>query len=188
MFILRKCLFVCSLSIFLTGSTFAKVVQPQAVEAALNGSTKVIQQALSEGYKVDMIDNQGRTLLMYAAFNGNTDIVDLLLKAGADIDFQDSMGSTALMFAASGPAKETVTLLLKNQAKINLVDNNEHFSALMWAAAEGQLDNVKVLINNGADTTLQDVDGDTAESFADKAGHTEVVAYLQSIKKEQTAE
>ncbi len=44
-------------------------------------------------------------------------------------------------------------------------------TALMWAAAEGQTANVNLLIENKADASLQDIDGDTAESFAEKKTH-----------------
>ena len=47
------------------------------------------------------------------------------------------------------------------------------------AAAEGQADVVKLLLKHKADITLKDVDGDTAESFAAKNGHTAVVKILQ---------
>jgi ankyrin repeat protein len=84
------------------------------------------------------------------------------------------------MFAASAPGgAETVQLLLDSGAQINMVDNNEHYSALMWAATEGQTESVKLLLKHKADTTLQDIDGDTAESFAAKAGHTAVAKILQ---------
>ena len=100
------------------------------------------------------------------------------------------------MFAASAPGGAAVIqLLLDAGAKINKVDTNEHFSALMWAAAEGQPENVKLLLAKGADLSLQDVDGDTAESFAAKAGHTAVAEILKAaapkkedLKKEPVSE
>ena len=150
------------------------------VEAALNGNLKIIEQALEEGYKVDARDRNQRTALMYAAFNGHTAVVKKLIDAKADVNAQDSMGSTALMFSSSGPFSETIQLLLERGAKINTVDRNEHFSALMWAAAEGQVEVVKLLLKHGADLSLKDVDGDTAESFATQKNHTDVVKILQA--------
>ncbi len=60
------------------------------------------------------------------------------------------------------------------------MDSDEHFSPLMHAAAEGQLEVVKVLIAYGADRSLKDVDGDDAASFAAQSGHMHVVEYLNS--------
>lgn len=163
----------------------------QVVEAALAGEIEVVENALEQGYKVDMPDAEGRTVLMYAAFNGQTEIAKKLIAAGAGVNIQDQTGSTALMFTASGPFPETAKLLLESGAEINTIDSNEHFTALMWAAAEGQAETVKLLLTYGADVTLLDVDGDTAQSFAAQNGHTAVVnilqaATLKSPKAEET--
>ena len=116
------------------------------------------------------------------------DVVELIA-AGADVNAQDKTGTTALMFAASAPGgAKTIQLLLDAGAKINTIDNNEHFTALMWAAAEGQLENVKLLLKHKADATLKDVDGDTAESFAAKAGHTAIVKILKEAAPKKTKE
>jgi ankyrin repeat protein len=154
------------------------------IEAALAGNTPLIGQALAAGFEPDRRDEQGRTVLMYAAFNGHSAVIEKLLDAGADINAQDQTGSTALMFASSGPFPQTVQLLIERGAKVNTSDNNEHWTALMWAAAEGQADNVKLLLNNKADPTLKEADGDTAESFATQNGHTTVAQILHQFSVE----
>jgi len=161
-------------------------LEPQVIKAALDGKKDIIEQALKRGYDVNTADPEKRTLLMFASFNGHSDIVELLIKAGAEVNAQDQIGTSALMFAASGPSPKTVELLLKNGAKINMVDKNEHFSALMWAAAEGQSENVKLLLAKGADPTLEDIDGDNAESFAAKAGHTSAARILKEFSATKT--
>lgn len=160
----------------------------EIIPAALEGNSTVIEQALYLGFDPNQLDPEGRTVLMYAAFNGHKEVVEKLIQYNADVNIQDTSGSTALMFAASGPSTETVALLLEKGAKINTVDNIEHFSALMWAAAEGQMDNVKLLLKHNADTTLQDIDGDTAETFAAKAGHAAVAEVLKAAAPTKVAE
>jgi ankyrin repeat protein len=162
------------------------IPQQEVMEAALYGKTETIRKALAQGYEVNSIDPQKRTALMYAAFNGQTDIVKQLIEAGADVNAQDGTGTSALMFAASAPGGTvTVQLLLDSGARINMTDNNEHFTALMWAAAEGQAESVRLLLKYKADTTLEDIDGDTAESFAAKKGFTEIVQILQQTSAEK---
>jgi ankyrin repeat protein len=177
-------LFLCSLLavpfVQAQTNTTGTILEQEVIEAALYGKKDIVEQAIKQDYDVNTADLEKRTALMFAAFNGHIEIVELLIKAGAEVNAQDEIGTSALMFAASGPSPETVELLLKNGAKINMVDNNEHFSALMWAAAEGQTENVKLLLTKGADPSLQDVDGDTAESFATKAGH---YAAVRAIKQ-----
>jgi uncharacterized protein len=171
-----------------TTNTVEAISQQEIVEAALYGKAETIEKALKQGYGVNARDPENRTVLMYAAFNGQTKIVEMLIEAKADVNAQDKIGTSALMFAASAPkATETVQLLLDSGAKINMVDSNEHFSALMWAAAEGQAENVALLLKHKADASLKDIDGDTAESFAAKAGHTAVVKILQEAAPKKDA-
>jgi ankyrin repeat protein len=82
------------------------------------------------------------------------------------------------MYASSGPNHETVALLLARGATVNLRDTEERFTALMFAASEGQDKVVRLLLEHGADPSLVDADGDTALTFAKQNGHRAVVAIL----------
>ncbi len=158
-------------------------LEPDAFwEAALNGDLEGVSSMLKLGMDANETDVEGRTALMFAAYNGHTEIARILIDRGAKIDALDHSHRTALLFAATGPFPETVKFLLDNKSNPNVVDNGEHFSPLMHAAAEGNLDIVKILLEYGADPDLKDVDGDTAESFARQKGHTALVDYLKSLK------
>ena len=158
-------------------------LEPDAFwEAALDGDLEGVSSMLKLGMDANLADVEGRTALMFAAYNGHTEIAKILIGRGAKVDAVDHSHRTALLFAATGPFPETVKLLLDNKSNPNVVDNGEHFSPLMHAAAEGNLDIVKILLEYGADPDLKDVDGDTAESFAGQKGHAAVVDYLKSLK------
>jgi ankyrin repeat protein len=49
----------------------------------------------------------------------------------------------------------------------------------MTAAAEGQVDVVRCLLDHGADRSIKDADGDIALTFARQNGHTKVVELLE---------
>jgi uncharacterized protein len=87
------------------------------------------------------------------------------------------------MFASSGPFEETVKLLLAHQADPNIADTEKHFTALMYAAAEGQLDVVKLLLTYKADSGLKDAGGNDAITYALKNGHKEVADFIRSFIK-----
>jgi ankyrin repeat protein len=70
-------------------------------------------------------------------------------------------------------------LLLDRGADPNTRGTLEGFTALMTAAAEGQLDVVRLLLSRGADPSVKDEDGDTAMSFALEKGHPEVAELLR---------
>lgn len=165
-------------------SEVQKVTGPAAEElirqSALDGNMEKVKELINGGVNVNSPDSEGHTALMFAAFNGHSDIVLTLLESEAAIDRRDLMGRTALLYASTGPFPETVKILLDKGAEPNIVDSDEHFSPLMHAAAEGNLDVVKILLEFKANPGLKDVDGDDAETFARQAGYQEVADYIKS--------
>jgi hypothetical protein len=152
-------------------------------KSALDGFATEVSRMLESGIDVNAKDSDGRTALMYSAYNGHTAVMQLLLDKGADVDIREGNGRTALMLASSGPFPAAVKLLLDHKADPNLADSAEHFTSLMYAAAEGHLENVKILLKYKADPSLKDVDGDNAMIFAGNNGHREVAAFLKSFTR-----
>jgi len=166
-------------------STRAPLLQADPVsedmlrQAAYEGNEEHVKDLLGQGVDVNAADPEGRTALFFAAFNGHSKIILELIEAGASVALRDAMGRTALMYGSTGPFPEAVGILLDRGADPNAVDSDEHFTPLMHAAAEGHLEVVKALMNHGADPSLKDIDGDDAASFAQQAGHSQVVEYLK---------
>ena len=158
----------------------SQVKEQSLLDAALNGQFEAIENLIAENVDVNAADPDGRTALMLASFNGHSGIVALLINNGAVTDLVDGFGRTALHYASTGPFLPTVEFLLKKGANPNLVDSEEHFTPLMFAAAEGHIDVVRILIEYHEDPSLVDIDGDTAETFARQNGHEEVADLLQS--------
>ena len=154
------------------------------IDAALDGNIKQVRLALENGVDVNASNDKGSTALMSAGFNGHKEIVGLLLDRGASVDSQDVFGRTALMYSASGPFPETVRILLENGADPNIIDKSEKFTALMFAAAEGQAEVVGMLLSHGASYENTDADGETALDFARSNGHSEVVQLLDNTERD----
>ena len=148
------------------------------LEAALAGQTERVRSALDRGIDPSTAGSDGRTALMLTTFDGHSETARLLLERGARVGDRDGAGRTALMYAASGPNDETVRLLLAWKANPLDVDHEERFTALMFAAEEGQADVVRTLLRHGSDPGLVDVDGDSALDFATRNGHEAVVRLL----------
>jgi ankyrin repeat protein len=62
---------------------------------------------------------------------------------------------------------------------VNTAYENE-LTALMWAAGQGQLAAVKLLLARGAKTDLRDARGLNAAQIANQAGHTEIAVLLNA--------
>lgn len=151
----------------------------QFMEAALSGDTNTISRAIMQGFDPNYADPDGRTALMLAGFNGHTKTALQLLNAGAKINHQDSTDRTVLMYTCTGPNKELAAILIEKGAGVNMVDSHEHWTPLMFAAAEGLTDIVTLLLDNGADRSMADVDGETAAYFAKQRGFPELAAFLE---------
>lgn len=151
-------------------------------QAAFDGNKAYIEKILLEGIDVNQRNTENRTALMLAAFNGHSEIVKVLLEKGANVNLVDNINRTALMFASTGPFNATVKLLLQYGAEPNIADAEENWTAVMFAAGEGQLEVIKTLAANGADLSMVDIDGESCVDFAVSKGHTEVANYLQSQK------
>ena len=146
------------------------------------GNIDVVKKYIEDGFDVNTQNKGGQTLLMHAGFNGHTELCEYLIHKGINIGTRDSDGRTALMYTCTGPFAKTVELMLETGANASAVDTKEHWTPLMFAAAEGQYEIVKLLLDAGADKTIKDVDGDTAESFAIQNKHTNVAKLLREYK------
>ncbi len=119
------------------------------------------------------------TPLLRAAFHGQADIVDLLLAARANVAARNESGATALIQVASlghpvtprTPINRTADMsiakrLLDRGADVNAQDD-QGWSALMFAVQRGDVAMVSLLLDAGADPHLQTALGDTASRLSE---------------------
>ena len=114
--------------------------------ASLEGLTEAVNLLLANDLDPNACDGEHRTPLMLAAFNGHVEILHLLLERGARLEDRDAAGRSALMFASTADFPEAVGLLIEAGAEVNRQDEVESWSALMFAAGEGQLAVVEKLL------------------------------------------
>jgi len=82
----------------------------------------------------------------------------------------------------------TVSSLLtarNSDVRINQGDRFLGSTALHWAAEEGHLGMVELLVRLGADLTLRNVLDETPAAAAAKGGHADVVAALARLEEEE---
>ena len=82
------------------------------MDAAAIGNADVVEYWLKRGVRVELRDEEGRTVLIFGAFNGSIEIVNLALSLNALVDRKDKGGNSALIWASSQGQLEVVELSL----------------------------------------------------------------------------
>lgn len=131
---------------------------------------------LNQGASVHMRDGAGQTVLMHAARNSHcraTEVVELLLRYGAGSIILAS-GPQTFLQNAEGQTAGTLALISE---MINEQDKRSN-TALMHAALAGTEKTVQLLLASGAQTLLQNADGQTAGTLALGRGAMKIVHAL----------
>lgn len=109
-------------------------------------------------------DSGGRSLLQRACKKGDIKLIQEYLSRGADANEKDFGGFTCLHEAALEGHADVVQLLISHGANVNAkadaVGDSE--TPLIDAAENKHYETVKVLLDNGADPTIYNIDGFTA--------------------------
>ncbi len=131
---------------------------------------------------------KGTTPLMTALAKGKTDTARWLIDNGADITAQNENGISALTFAAAHGEADLLWRVLKMGADLEEAAKEdftwegkpmfEGTTPLMAAAYTGNAENVKLLIEVGADVTVKDRVGRTALMAAASGGYLTAVRLL----------
>jgi ankyrin repeat protein len=163
-----------------------KLLNDKLILAASLGEVDQIKEALAEGADVNAVDvdNESTTPLLEALRENRPEAVDILLSSNADVNQPDMVGYTPLMAAAQHCPDKAEAIISKG-ANIN-AKGGEGTTALMLVAGDRNAEMVKLLLDKGADITIQDDDFETAEMFAARNGHT-IISAMFEVHKENAA-
>lgn len=128
-------------------------------------------------------DSYGNTPLICAAFNNNAELVSMLVAAGADPNLHTDLGNSALFNTKSFCISR---ILIESGAQVN-ARNKDRSTALMKAAAAGELDTAKFLLHHGSLIDTKNAHGCTALMLAAGHGKKELVKLLLSAGADYTA-
>ncbi|WP_455756289.1 ankyrin repeat domain-containing protein [Sulfurimonas sp.] len=107
----------------------------------------------------------GNSALMKAVREARSDIASELIEAGADLELRNIDGNTALWNACFGQDYKCVEQLVKAGIKLDSMNDND-VTALMYSASAGKADMVKLLVEYGADKSIENLDGFKAIDLA----------------------
>ncbi len=137
--------------------------------AARAGDLATVEGLLAAGEAAAAENRIGYTPLMEAAREGRVAVVARLLEAGADLSHHGNrlgMGMTALHLAADRDQVDVARALLARGLAVD-VGNTQGTTPLAWALGEGSLGVAALLLEAGADPTLEDEHGFSALSMVD---------------------
>jgi len=115
--------------------------------AAERGMTAEIEALLAHGAQLNAVDGAGETPLYHALCTGNDDAAAVLRKHGG---VEETVGQPIHQAAAAGNTAEVTKLLQDSPQSVDLCDPWQR-TPLVLAAACGQEDLVRLLLDQGAD-------------------------------------
>lgn len=136
--------------------------------AVATGDIDAAKILLDHGADPNVGDRGGRTPLHWAVAAGFPDIVELLLERGADPHARDNIGNTPLHYAAEGHISETAEMFFELAPRFGIEYPYD------------PLDNIRILLEYGADPTARNNDGQTPIDIALKNEKDEIAWLLAS--------
>jgi ankyrin repeat protein/beta-lactamase regulating signal transducer with metallopeptidase domain len=173
-------------------------------DACSVGDIELIKFLIDKGADINARNNRGATPLCAAAGGDHQKVVELLLDEGADINTRGRRGATPLWTAVRNFSKETAEFLIEKGANINTPDDRgvtpldvaeqrgstdmvellqQHGAIkgspnLLGIINSGDIEQVKLLISQGADINVKNSNGLTPLYLASQEGRKDVVELL----------
>ena len=147
----------------------------------------LVAYLIRKGAGVNLKENEGKTALLWAASNSLPN-AKILIENGANVNFAANDGMTPFIQATLGVSSgkvpmEMCELLRKNGANVNAAltrKNASGWTALHYAAVNGDIDLVNYLVKNGANVNKATAEDSSPLFLANLGGHDDVVKILRN--------
>ena len=151
------------------------------VYASQYGHVGIVIFLLQHGTDMEQIDIYGNSPLIVASVNGHLDVVRVLVQKGANKDLMCPTKGTALFQAVVKGNLSVVQYLVQKGADVNIRDPIDNFSPLeasITSPLTGQEEILECLLEHGAKTTINLVNGSTPLKVAIHFGKLNLVKIL----------
>jgi ankyrin repeat protein len=138
--------------------------QLTALDVAIRKDNEIAVEKLLSTHKIA----NPETYLMTASGQKSAKNVQLLIDYGANPNQTLENGYAVAMKAASFGSYDILECLLKNGANIHQTRKVDGMTILMFAAFNGEPEKVKLLLDWGADKSVQDLNGKRAYDYVDQ--------------------
>ena len=145
--------------------------------AVLRGNYSVAEYLLDHGAKIDVMDDNRITPLLFCSSYGLCNNAKFLIEHGADLEARDKKKCTPLIWATKNKKYDLMKLLLDSGANIN-AQNSDGETPLIIAVKKMDVEAVKILILNYPDKQIKDAIGNTAVSMAQDLAEKDIINLL----------
>lgn len=147
-------------------------------EAIWSRHDELVEYLLGSPASAASKDENKRTPLHIAALIGSERMVRLLLLKGADVESLDKRGETPILKASQHGEVSVVRVLLGAGASVSIRSTSDDASPLDWAAYEGHMGVLRVLIEHGMDVDSTSSKGYSALHRAAEHNQVEAIDLL----------
>ncbi|XP_062578831.1 serine/threonine-protein phosphatase 6 regulatory ankyrin repeat subunit B-like [Saccostrea cucullata] len=146
------------------------------------GSVEIVSFLIEKGMDINILSNNGRSILHLAGFNGKFEVCEYLVENYPNLlDLRDKSSNTVLHDAAWGGNVQIVKLLIEKKMDINALQGDGE-TILHQCCRSGKMEMCEYLVNHFPDLLeIRDNDGWTVLHSACYGGCVEIVSFL--IKK-----
>ena len=117
-----------------------------------------------------------------AIHNASPEVTKYLISRGANVNKIGAEECTPIMYEVYMHNYENIEILLENGADINYQSQYDGYTSLHWASRKGDLEMVKLFINNGANINSLNNENQTPKDLAKENNHDNVFAYLEKLE------
>lgn len=126
-----------------------------------------VEDLLARGANPNILNNANETPLMLVCERGTLEDAKLLIDNGADVNRVRDDNEGAIYLATRYRAHDILEYLCKiERANLNIAEELTGNTPLLHAAEYNDIEAVRILCENGADSTIKDLGGKTAIELA----------------------
>jgi ankyrin repeat protein len=150
-------------------------------DAAARGDREAVKTLLKKAADVNAAQGDGMTALHWAAMNGDAELAQMLIVAGANVRATTRLGTYTPLYLASQHGHAPVIQALITAGADLKAGTPNGTTPLMVAAASGEVEAVRILIEHGSDVNAKDgVRAQTPLMYAAASNRAAVIELLAS--------
>ena len=138
--------------------------------------SKLSSEMLSQYINVQ--DEEGNTVLLYASFKGNIDVITTLISSGANVQIRNNMGLSVMHMAAQGD-RPHLLIYFKDKYNLNICDKDYNGNTpLHWACHTTAENAINFLLYWMPNINIQDKKGQTPLHIAIHTSCSKIIKKL----------